>query len=342
MKHFIAVILIFIMLMFETKMELFKNKKCKTNINSTNNLKTLIINDTQKKIKTNNQCLCEGFLTKINLWIYNPSELSSEKWINFYSRKNFRDSSSIIDLSIDSVIKYSNNYFNIRVFDQSAINRLIPEFKKDLGNCKNSYSFINLLKYAILYKYGGLWIPKDTIMLNTFHIDTNSYYSGKILTFKTNNLNYTDNKGISDDIIAANRLNPFIKNMLKFIVNSNYRFQNSYKFKNTVNKHFNNQILKNDIIRHYPIVLEKNMKDTYLDAAIAMSTFNNDIINYKDKVFYHIRLDILKQLPMHSYITRMSRKQILDSNLFIRKLIDFSNKKEKNLVHNGNISGLNI
>ena len=78
-----------------------------------------------------------GFLTKINLWIYNPSELSSEKWIDFYSRKNFRDSSSIIDLSIDSVIKYSNNYFNIRVFDQSAINRLIPEFKKDLGNCKN-------------------------------------------------------------------------------------------------------------------------------------------------------------------------------------------------------------
>ena len=47
MKHFIAVILIFIMLMFETKMELFKNKKCKT-VNSTNNLKTLIINDTQK------------------------------------------------------------------------------------------------------------------------------------------------------------------------------------------------------------------------------------------------------------------------------------------------------
>ena len=80
-----------------------------------------------------------------------------------------------------------------------------------------------------MYKYGGLWIPKDTIMLNTFHIDTNSYYSGKILTFKTNNLNYTDNKGISDDIIAANRLNPFIKNMLKFIVNSNCRFQNSYK-----------------------------------------------------------------------------------------------------------------
>ena len=71
------------------------------------------------------------------------------------------------------------------------------------------------------------------------------------------------------------------------------------------------------------------MKDKYLDAAIAMSTFNNDIINYKDKVFYHIRLDILKQLPMVSYITRMSRKQILDSNLFIRKLIDFSNKKEK-------------
>ena len=76
-------------------------------------------------------------------------------------------------------------------------------------------------------------------------------------------MNYTDNKGISDDIIAANRLNPFIKNMLKFIVNSNSRFQNSYKFKNTVNKHFNNQILKNDIIRHYPIILEKNIEDKY-------------------------------------------------------------------------------
>merc|ERR1711871_921180 len=121
--------------MFETKMELFKNKKCKINTNKLDLLKTTIINDTKKKIKTNNQCLCEGFLTKINVWIYNPDEISAKKWENFYSRRKFNKSSSIIELSVNSIINHCNDNYNIRVFNQSCIKSLIPEYAEYLGKC---------------------------------------------------------------------------------------------------------------------------------------------------------------------------------------------------------------
>lgn len=342
MKHFIAIVLIFIMLMFETKMELFKNKSCKVNPRKLDSLKTLIINDTKKKIKQNNQCLCEGFLTKINIWIYNPDELSSKKWDNFYSRKKFNKSSPLINLCINSVIKHQNSEYNIRVFNQSSIKCLIPEFKQYLDKSKNSYSFNNLLKYAILYKYGGIWIPKDTLMLNKLNIDENSYYSGKVLSFSINNTDKIDNIGISDSILAAKRNNPLIKNIIKFIIFNLYRFQNAYKFKNGVNKHFNNLIKKGDFVRFYPYTLQKDLRNKFIDTPSLMGIFNNNIGNYKNKVFVQIDTESIKILPKYSYILRMSENQIRNSNLFISTLIKYSDKDIDTIVHSGNIKGINI
>ena len=342
MKHFIAIILIFVMLMFETNMELFKSKKCKINPNKLDNVQTRIIKDTKKKIKTNNQCLCEGFLTKINIWIYNPVEISAKKWSSFASRRQFQKSNGITTLCINSIIQYTQNNYNIRVFNQSDIKCLIPEFKQHLDNCKNSYSFNNLLKYSILYKYGGIWIPKDTIMLNTLNISSDDYYSGKVLTFGINNTDIIDNIGISDKIIAANRNNPFIKNMLKFIINNLYRFQNAYKFKNGVNKYFNNILIKGDYIRFYPFTLQKELSNKFISVDTLMSIFNNNIVNYNDKIFINLNLDILKELPKYNYLLRMSESQIINSNLFLATLFKFSNKKIPNIVHSGNINGINI
>ena len=342
MKHFIAIILIFIMLMFETNMELFKNKKCKINANKLDNIQTVIINDTKKKIKTNNQCLCEGFLTKINIWIYNPYELSSRHWDNFYSRKSFNKSSSIINICLKSIIKHSKDKYNIRVFNQSCIKNLIPEFKQHLDNCKNSYSFRNLLKYAILYKYGGIWLPKDTLMLNELNINSNDYYSGKIITFGINNTDQKDNQGISDDIIGSSRNNPFIKNILKFIVNNIYKFQFALKFKDGVNKYFNIVAKKGDYIRYYPLTLQKNLRNKFINESTLMGIFNNNILDYQNKVFLKLNIDNISRLPKFSYLLRMSEKQIMDSNLFITTLIKFSFNKKHNIVHSGTIYPGNI
>ena len=330
------------MLMFETNMELFKNKNCKINPNKLDNLQTEIIKNTKKKIATNNQCLCEGFLTKINIWVYNPSEISSKNWSSFYSRREFHNSSDVVNLCIDSIIKHSNETYNVRVFNQSSIKNLLPEFTQFIDKCKNSYSFHNLLKYAILYKYGGIWIPKDTIMLNKLVISESDYYSGKVLTFGINNTNIIDNAGISDNIIASNRHNPVIKNVLKFITNNTSRFQNSYKFKRGINKFFNKLIRKGDYIRFYQDTLQKDFSGKFIKISEIMSIFNNNIVDYKDKIFFNVHVNRIRELPKYSYLLRMSRSQIINSNLFISKLFKFSNRTINNIVHCGDINGANI
>ena len=179
-------------------------------------------------------------------------------------------------------------------------------------------------------------------MLNTLNISSDDYYSGKVLAFGINNTDIIDNIGISDKIIAANRNNPFIKNMLKFIINNLYRFQNAYKFKNGVNKYFNNILIKGDYIRFYPFTLQKELSNKFISVDTLMSIFNNNIVNYNDKIFINLNLDILKELPKYNYLLRMSESQIINSNLFLATLFKFSNKKIPNIVHSGNINGINI
>ena len=73
-----------------------------------------------------------------------------------------------------------------------------------------------------------------------------------------------------------------------------------------------------------------------------MSIFNNNIDNYKNKVFVEIDIDTIKMLPKYSYILRMSENQIKSSNLFISTLIQFSDKNIDTIVHSANLKGINI
>ena len=59
--------------------------------------------------------------------------------------------------------------------------------------------FKNLLKYSILEKYGGLWLPLDTLVLREFNIGYLN--TDKLILFKKNPKYINFDEGFSDQII---------------------------------------------------------------------------------------------------------------------------------------------
>ena len=43
--------------------------------------------------------------------------------------------------------------------------------------------FNNMIKYSIIYKYGGIWLPCSTVVVDKFYIDEDPYIDGKLIFF---------------------------------------------------------------------------------------------------------------------------------------------------------------
>ena len=343
MKHILAIILVFIMLAFENKIETFTDRSCKVNPFKLDNLKTKFIKDTKKNIthsnKANMSNICETFYSKKNLWVYNDVEYNAKKWHSFGSRNTSLKSNGIIDTCIDSILFNLSDSFNIRIIDQTDLKKLIPEFIESINKCRDEYEFNYLIKYAIVYKYGGVWLPKDVLVLNKFEIPDKEYYSNCLITFMNNNLSYVNNRGVSDRIFASRKGNPILKNLLLDVIKNLNTFGNSNKFKNYYNIRFN-QVAKYQKLYFMPLGLEKDMSGNDITFDTITSVFNNNFINYNDKSFLDLNLDYLDIHPKHSYLNRMSQNQILMANIFLTTLIKYSFRQRDNIIHSGNIQGI--
>ena len=70
------------------------------------------------------------------------------------------------------------------------------------------------IQFSILDKYGGFWIPCDVICVKSIKDTLNDYNNGQILTFSSNNLNYINNEGYSNRILAVKKDNSISKKMI--------------------------------------------------------------------------------------------------------------------------------
>lgn len=340
MKHILAIILVFIMLAFENKIETFTDRSCKINPFKLDNLKTKFIKETKKTINTpSNSGICETFYSKKNLWIYNSTEYNSKKWSSFGSRNTELKSSGIVDTCTDSVVYNLSELYNIRIIDQSDLKKLIPEFIKYFNKCKDEYEFNYLVKYAIIYKFGGVWLPKDILVINKFQVPDKEYYSNCIISFMSNNTNYVNNTGVSDRIFASKKGNPVLKNLLIEVIDNLSTFGNSNKFKNYFNIKFNN-VSKLQKLYYEPLGLEKDISGNFITFDSLMSVFDNNFINYGQKSFVDLNLSYLDIHPKYSYLNRMSQNQILMGNLFLTTLIKYAFKQKVNIIHSANIHGI--
>lgn len=317
MEAVIAIILIILMLLFDTNymekcIHYTKKNKIIDNLSSKLSIEYMNTSDKLGMVldKTNP-------LIKPNMWIYNDYEISSREWKSFYSRRSRQSTSNIIDLCIESILKKSQNY-NVRIFNQDDLKILLPEYTEYIKLCSSDYMLKNFIKYAILYKYGGIWIPKDTILTKTIDYTPNS--STHLHVFGINNLNFVDNAGISDSIIASSSGNRLLYNMLVYIKSNLRTFQNAILFKKSINKYFNKLIgscteckFKNELI------VEKKNK-SHLTVSDLFSTNNVELNNNSNSALI-INIDHINTLPRYNYLMSMSRRSIQNSDVFMFRLL---------------------
>ena len=146
---------------------------------------------------------------------------------------------------------------------------LIPEYVDKINLVKNRYLYYNLIKYAILYKYGGFWINNDILMINNFEI--NQIDSHDIILYRMDKNNHL----YLDDIIYVNRNNPIIKRVLDFIIYRLNTFQNTDIYFNSVVKYLNSILDSTVQIFFNNICLTHDLSGKKIDYKTYLSSFNN-------------------------------------------------------------------
>lgn len=88
--------------------------------------------------------------TPRNIWVY---------WENI-NRSNYP---TYIKLCLDIMKKYLGKY-NLVILDNNTIKTYLPELRQDFDNLKVAQK-VDYYRIALLYKYGGIWIDADIIVI---------------------------------------------------------------------------------------------------------------------------------------------------------------------------------
>ena len=176
-----------------------------------------------------------------------------------------------------------------------------------------------LIKYAILHKYGGLWLPSSSIIMKPLNI-LNSLRRDKLITFGNNNTQLINNSGKSDIILCCNKDNLIISNMLTFIKKNINSFQNSINFSKGIKAHFNKIV--NDHNHHHTNQIQEKINNSPINNS---HLFSNQLsIDSIDCNIVHVNFANIINNTKYSFLINMSQNDILNSNMLIGRLLNKS------------------
>lgn len=105
------------------------------------------------------------------LWIHFDYHINSRNWLNFMSRNSEELNQPYKLLTVQSIIKHSNDDFNICLIDDNSFHKLIPGWSIDLNKLsepiKNHIRSLGVMK--LLYYYGGFHIPSSYLALDNIN-----------------------------------------------------------------------------------------------------------------------------------------------------------------------------
>ena len=251
-----------------------------------------------------------------NLFYFNRDHFSSTNNLDKHNKNTVwvynERKSGVIDLCIESIKTHLGKSCNIIVFNRDRIDEIIPEYVEVLAKCKSTYMFLNLLKYAVIYKYGGIWLPSETIVLKEFTIDEEPFMDQKLIFFSEKTLEHTPNfNKFSFKAIASKEKTTQVKVILDKIIEQLDTFNYSHNF----NKELDNFFNEDSHIHYSPIALNYN------SSFILTQSPNIKI----DKKVALIFIDNSNNNAYYNFYLTKSREEITQTKLFLNTLFDFSN-----------------
>ena len=257
------------------------------------------------------------------LWIHVPYEYNSRKWLSFGSRSSFDLNQPYLYLTVKSILRQCDQSFTVCIIDDNSFEKLIPDWKINMTSISDpilanmrTLGLMNLLNI-----YGGLITPISFVcMKNLIGLYHKGTLNDKMFVCENNNNNITSTtQDFYPDIAfcGAKKNNKSVKELIDFIQRTNSRdFTAQNEFLGNFNRWVNTRIQRGQInlisgvdvgiknVDEKPIKLEELMSNNYLDI-------------YPQTYGIWIPADQLLKRRQYEWFTRLSHKEVLESNTII-------------------------
>lgn len=72
-----------------------------------------------------------------------------------------------LDLCYDTILKNCSQDFKIHMLNEKSIKKFLPELRTDLDQKLKIQQKVDYYRLLLLYKYGGIWLDSDTIVIKS-------------------------------------------------------------------------------------------------------------------------------------------------------------------------------
>lgn len=270
-------------------------------------------------------------ISKTILWIHVPYEYNSRKWLSFGSRSSFDLNQPYLYLTVKSIMTQCSDSFTICMIDDNSFQKLIPGWSINMTSISDPIldNMRQLGLMRILYIYGGLICPLSFLcMKDLIGLYKRGTSGNKMFLCETpdRNITSTDYSFYPNIYFSGAEKNNYMVSLLvDFMLRT---FSNDYTaesvFLGEVNRFCEKRISNNQInlingvdigvrsINDEPILLEDLMSNNYLKlytGTYGILIPSQDILNRKK----------------YEWFSRMSHKQILESNTIIGNYLLLAN-----------------
>jgi hypothetical protein len=321
MDYFAIIIFILIIIFLYN---CFNNKRIKlnNNLDNYNYIQEYLLQQDEDIEKMKNS-------SKPIIWIHINYEYNSRKWLNFGSRSSYDLNQPYMYLTIKSIINKCGDDFHICLIDDNSFHKLLPKWEIDMNIISNPINqYIRMLGLCkILYMYGGMIIPPSFLCLTNLK---NIYYQNNNRLFVFEGINRTVTSNTLEfspmiGFIGSLKNNSTLKELIEYMnikISKDFTAENKFLgcFSNwCINKISTGEVLLIDgkligikTKENNKINIDDLLSFDYID-------FHNDLIG-----IYINSFDILNRIK-YEWFSRMSAKQILESDLIISKYMVIAN-----------------
>jgi hypothetical protein len=267
-----------------------------------------------------------GRNTKPVMWIYVPDESNITNWKTYLGRYRHEQQLAIYKLCLTSLILNNSEDFHLVLLHKDNLKYYIPDFK-----IPPNASDINksALKYTILHRYGGVFLPIHTL---SFQPLSKLYESN--ITKKISTILFDD---VDSNIILSKKDSQFTKELSEYFISRKDGLGGGSHFDKTPQKillkYMNNgivSVMSGDLIGKLDYEGREILSDRYI---------STNTTKFKDdNIIAHVLN--LQNFSRDNFLLRMSEKQIRNSDMWIAELVErgLKNKYENLPYNHGNIN----
>jgi hypothetical protein len=254
------------------------------------------------------------------LWIHVPYEYNSRNWLSFGSRSSFELNQPYLYLTVKSIIHHCDDDFTICLIDDTTFKRIIPGWSIDMTRISSPIldNMRQLALMKLLNIYGGMICPISFLCIKSLQgLYAKGTRDGRMFVCETTNRTITSttfDHYSNVTFCGAPKRNQSVEQLIDFMqrtiaMDSTAESKFLGNFDRWANKR--GEITKIDGRE----IGTKTMDDRQVTVDDLMS--NHYIDFYKQMYGILIPADELKSRHKFEWFTRMSAKQVLESNTIL-------------------------